>query len=122
MDTFIHQGGLSLIEKDGQRLEAFLKPEFSFEYDDIQFHQANEGYVLNNNWNTFTADQRQEIVTYIEGAEADPQTEINLDNLLHLSETDWYVTRFAETGVAIPQDILDSRAAARAAIVLDSDA
>ena len=32
----------------------------------------------------------------------------------YLSKTDWYAARFAETGVAIPQEILDMRAAARA--------
>ena len=121
MDTFIHQNGLSLIEKSGARLEAFLKPEFTFEYDEIQFHQHTEGYTLNNNWNTFTASQRQEIVDYIAGTSENPQSGINYENLVHLGETDWYVTRFAETGVAIPQDILDSRAAARAAIALESD-
>lgn len=47
---------------------------------------------------------------------------LNAESLAYLEETDWYVTRFAETGVAIPQDILDSRAAARAAIVEESDA
>ena len=31
----------------------------------------------------------------------------------YLSETDWYVTRNAETGVLIPQDILEKRAQAR---------
>lgn len=31
-----------------------------------------------------------------------------------LSETDWYVTRKFETGVDIPQDIIDQRAEARA--------
>ena len=32
----------------------------------------------------------------------------------YLSKTDWYAARFGETGVAIPQEILDMRAAARA--------
>lgn len=31
----------------------------------------------------------------------------------YLSETDWYVTRKAETGTAIPDDILTKRAQAR---------
>ena len=46
MNTFIHQNGLSLIEKDGQRLEAFLKPEFSFEYDAIQFHDSTKTFIF----------------------------------------------------------------------------
>jgi hypothetical protein len=45
------------------------------------------------------------------------QAAINESALAYLASTDWYVTRFAETSLAIPQDILDARAAARAAIV-----
>lgn len=37
----------------------------------------------------------------------------NLDALQYLKETDWYVTRMAETGTPIPDDILAARAAAR---------
>lgn len=35
----------------------------------------------------------------------------------YLSDTDWYVVRKMETGVEIPQDILDKRAAARLSVV-----
>ena len=35
------------------------------------------------------------------------------DNLKYLKDTDWYIVRFTETNVAIPQEILDKRAAAR---------
>jgi hypothetical protein len=31
----------------------------------------------------------------------------------YLAETDWYVTRFTETGVPIPSDVSDARAQAR---------
>lgn len=34
----------------------------------------------------------------------------------YLRSTDWYVTRFAETGEAVPQDVTDARAAARLTI------
>jgi len=43
--------------------------------------------------------------------------DLSVDSLAYLAETDWYVIRYTETGAAIPQDILDARAAARAAIV-----
>lgn len=35
----------------------------------------------------------------------------------YLNSTDWYVVRFTETGVPIPVDVSEKRAAARAAIV-----
>ena len=34
----------------------------------------------------------------------------------YLNSTDWYVTRFVETQVAIPKDVLEKRAEARLAI------
>jgi hypothetical protein len=42
---------------------------------------------------------------------------LNHESLGYLAKTDWYVIRRSDTGVAIPQDILDARASARAAIV-----
>lgn len=45
------------------------------------------------------------------------QLRINQQSREYLTSTDWYVVRFAETGIAIPQDILDARQAARDAIV-----
>lgn len=44
------------------------------------------------------------------------QAQINAEALAYLASTDWYVTRFAETGVAIPAQISAERAAARARI------
>jgi hypothetical protein len=45
------------------------------------------------------------------------QKNINKQARAYLASTDWYVIRKEETGVAIPQEILDARAAARASIV-----
>lgn len=35
----------------------------------------------------------------------------------YLRETDWYVLRKTETGIEIPQEIIDARSAARASVV-----
>lgn len=56
-------------------------------------------------------------LTVEEQAKAD-QLELNQVSLQYLKETDWYVTRFAETGVAIPTDIVTKRTEARLAIVV----
>jgi outer membrane protein assembly factor BamB len=45
------------------------------------------------------------------------QAKINADARAYLGSTDWYVVRFAETGVAIPDDIATARQEARDAIV-----
>jgi len=45
-------------------------------------------------------------------AEADRQAEI-ATLLTYLTSTDWYATRLAETGKAIPDEIMTARQAAR---------
>jgi len=47
---------------------------------------------------------------------ANAQAELNVTSRAYLASTDWYVTRHAETGEAIPDDVLALRAAARLAI------
>ena len=46
------------------------------------------------------------------------QETINIDSSAYLSVTDWYVTRFTETGIAVPADITAARADARVAIIV----
>lgn len=45
------------------------------------------------------------------------RSQINAENRAYLTSTDWYVTRFAETGVAIPDEIKAARQSARDAII-----
>jgi hypothetical protein len=57
--------------------------------------------------------------------EADYQTivdemarqDTNQESLKYLKDSDWYVTRQAETGKPIPEDILTKRQAARESII-----
>ena len=48
---------------------------------------------------------------------ANTQAETNATSQAYLASTDWYITRNAESGVAVPADVTTARAAARAAIV-----
>ena len=48
---------------------------------------------------------------------ANAQSSINSESLEYLKSTDWYITRQAESGVAVPDDVTTARAAAREAIV-----
>lgn len=54
-----------------------------------------------------TAEQKQ---AEKEQAELD---RVNAEARKYLSDTDWYITRFYETGVAVPEDVLSARQAAR---------
>ena len=48
---------------------------------------------------------------------ANAQSLVNSESLEYLKSTDWYITRFLETGVVIPTDVTTAREAAREAIV-----
>ena len=48
---------------------------------------------------------------------ANAQSLVNSESLKYLNSTDWYITRHAETAVAVPDEITTARASARAAIV-----
>ena len=91
-----------------------------------------EGYLLNGNISVPNDEGNrdyQDIQEWIaEGNTPDPeftqaeiddsdQKIINVDSREYLSSTDWYVIRFQETAVAVPQEISDAREAARLAIV-----
>lgn len=45
------------------------------------------------------------------------QDKVNAESLALLASTDWYIIRKQETGVDVPQNVLEQRAAARAAII-----
>ena len=54
----------------------------------------------------------------VDKLEADTKLKEDINNnnrsyLKYLASTDWYVIRFLETGVEIPQEVLDARADAR---------
>lgn len=48
---------------------------------------------------------------------ANAQAETNATSQAYLASTDWYITRHAETAVAVPAEVTTARAAAREAIV-----
>ena len=48
---------------------------------------------------------------------ANAQSLVNSESLEYLKSTDWYTTRHAETGVAVPADVTTARAEARESIV-----
>lgn len=58
-----------------------------------------------------TAEQKQL------DAERQAQEQINQDSRSYLAQTDWYVVRWHETGVPVPDDVLEQRQAARGRVI-----
>jgi hypothetical protein len=117
MNTLLYDYSNCHIRKGEQTLSAGIKPEFSFEYEALNYNGVRGAFRYENEENELTDLQIQEIEDFIVTVEADPVTQTNINSSVYLSKTDWYAIRKFETGIEIPQDILDARAAARAAIV-----
>jgi|TARA_R110002074_G_C12378261_1_gene652162 hypothetical protein len=119
MNTLTYDFNNTHIRKGDQTLSAGLKPDFSFAFDSLNYTSigVDNKYQSENAEHDLTDAQCAEIEAFIAAVEPDPTTQTNVDSWKHLSETDWYVVRYAETGVAIPEGVSTSRAAARAAII-----
>ena len=90
-------------------------------------------YYINTNKELFGIEQGQEFLVKADWVEMTvgeielfknpPKTaeqlqqELNAEALAYLASTDWYVIRLQETGIAVPQDVLDARAKARGDII-----
>lgn len=98
----IHALGIRAIEADVPPAEFLMNPE---------------RYEVREDWET-TQRPYTLYVRKDEGVIAnDVQRDVNIKSRAYLRETDWYVSRFAETGVVIPDEIKAKRQAARDAVV-----
>lgn len=86
----------------------------------IYFKDLQDGLYVTESYSVKVPDGSVEItkeefdqLNYSETKKED----LNAPHLAYLASTDWYVVRFAETGVPVPADILSARQAARDAIV-----
>ena len=69
----------------------------------------------NKNNRSIEADDTKYYSKAVDTKATDNQIRINVLQK-YLDDTDWYVARYAETGVIIPKDISEARAKARAEI------
>lgn len=81
--------------------------------------QGNVVYSENKNQRLVRKLRKLESVisSHATKVQQEEQERINKEARAYLASTDWYVIRNQETGVAVPQDILDARAAARTSII-----
>lgn len=116
---------------------SFGSPRFSLQLVEVSPAVIESQEILNEEGQSFDPPQFQDVeispavmeeqlvetnpsgheIAIVDISAAEAQKAINEQSLKHLAETDWMVTRFAETAQPIPEEILASRAAARAAIV-----
>lgn len=92
-------------------------PYFKDTQNNIHHLDSIEYIHLLPNGSIEITDEEAELIRLSQLPVIDPQVAINAEALAYLASTDWYVTRFAETGVAIPDDIKTLRQEARDRIV-----
>jgi hypothetical protein len=121
MNQFEYLEGVSSLVKNNTLVHSDTKPVFSFEYDSLFYNEyvGVSGFKLDGVKSDMTTSQIAEVESFIDSAsvEADPLVLQNSVHCNYLASTDWYVVRQAETGKAIPADVLELRAAARLAVV-----
>jgi hypothetical protein len=90
----------------------FLTPVYSTDIKLPEFDETTSNCkFINNDWVVSLKIVEEEILSKEEA-----QAKINADALAYLASTDWYVIRLAETGAAIPTEILAARQQARDSI------
>lgn len=102
--------------KNGESKFIFGVPERWIHEDDLEFSGEDKTRAIASKEVGGPDEDRK---SYKFQADYSIETfEISLDSeaqaLRYLSETDWYVIRKSETGLAVPEDVLALRAAARA--------
>lgn len=88
-------------------IEEHPEPQAPEDYSDKLYYrteQDTEPFVI------YTRKSDEQIAQML-------QAETNAKSLAYLAETDWMVTRFAEIGVVIPDDVKQKRQEARDSIV-----
>jgi hypothetical protein len=111
-----------------------LKPSLSFEYDSFLCDDQHADYVviLNGLQRPMTTTEKTAVLELAKnwkqplGQDGNPtadqiQQRKDIDFAFYLQQTDWYVVRNTETGIAIPADITKKRQEARDGIVFDVD-
>jgi len=108
-------------DENMKKLISAKRPVFSFTYHDLVFTPDSKYIKLDNIRIELDDEQIDEVQTYInenvvENVELGLTIQQNMIHHQYLASTDWYVIRQMETGEPIPQEVLENRAIARAAI------
>jgi hypothetical protein len=111
----------SILMADGRKVFSKTKPAFSFQYEELRFTGEHPEYYKDGIIYALNPAQIQEVNDFLNNLQPDEelgrQVMANIDARRFLATTDWYVVRFAETGIPIPEDIRIARQEARDKIV-----
>lgn len=117
----VRMDGVTYVTKEKRVLKSNAKPPMSFDYEILTYSTEEKTVYLNYNKRDLTPEELEEVETYILSIQENKEFSLmmlkNMQAKEVLNTTDWYVIRFLETGVPIPEEVLELRAAAREEIV-----
>ena len=128
--SITHEGRFSTLEEaqawfsTGESQKAFGKPERWVHEDDLAFMGEDRTKAVESQMVGAPDDEKSRFrfaseysVEFSDITAQVAQEKLNQESLAYLADTDWYVIRYMESAVAIPDDVAQRRSAARAAIV-----
>lgn len=104
-------GGFYDVAIHGQAIPSDAVEITTDEYEELLSGQSAGKRIIAD------ADGRPMLAEPAPPTAAEIQQRQNADARAYLSSTDWYLIRRAETGEAVPADILEARVAARALVI-----
>lgn len=96
MNTLLYDFNTCHVRRGDSTFSAGIKPEFSFEYEALEYDGIIGGYRANNADHELTPEQITEIETYIQSIEADATEQALMEAHMYLAETDWIISKIAE--------------------------
>lgn len=117
----VRMDGVTYVTPEKRILKSTAKPPMSFDYEILTYSADEKSVYLNYAKRDLTEEELTEVENYILSIQENTDFSMvmlkNMQAKEILNTTDWYVVRFLETGVPIPEDITELRAAAREQIV-----
>ena len=93
----------------------------SFDYTILTYSPEEKTVYHNLSKRDLTEEEQQEVLQYVTSIQENPdltrQMAMNMQAKQFLNNTDWYVTRYVEKGIPIPEEIQIQRENARGVIV-----
>ncbi len=116
----VNEFGVTYVTSEKRVLKSESKPQMSFDYEILTYSPQEKTVYQNFSKRDLSQQEQEEVVRYIEtiqeDAELTRQMAKNMQAKQYLNNTDWYVIRYLEKGIAIPEEISFNRENAREAI------
>lgn len=117
----VRMDGVTYVTKEKRVLKSNSKPPMSFDYEILTYSADEKTVYVNYSRRDLTAEELEEVESYILSIQENEDFSLmmlkNMQAKEVLNTTDWFVIRLLETGVPIPEEITELRAAAREEIV-----